>query len=364
MKIAFLLLFSAALGMCQETCLSTTCVDYVTQLKHKPRPYPGYVVNASSSPLFIPESSHLQGSNITVDCWSNGIVSGHLNGQKVYCQVALASSGNGDVTVTWQGADVGSIIISSVATPYVTTATASPMPILRSTHQQGQNIAVDCWSGPLVNNSITGNKVFCQPSLDAGGSGNVSVVWSGTDVGSIIVSGVVTQPPYVANATTSPTFVPSAVHAQGPNVSIECWSGSLVGGKITGTKVYCNPSLDISGNADATIAWGSTDVRSFIITASGPSISVGPPGPAGPVGPVGPPGPASSYFTAATSSPQSIPQSTHLQGTNPDAICFDGPVTGGTATGNVVICGVNKDSAGNFTIYWGGSTVGSIQIMK
>lgn len=354
------------------SCSSSTCIDALTQIKRFPKTSPGYVVVANTSPFFIPESSHMQGKNVTVDCWSGAPIGGNiLTGQKVYCQVAAAPSGNGDITVTWSGTDVGSVVISSVTTPYPVSAAGTvvgntlQMVIPASSHHQGQNIGVDCWSGPLVNGAVTGNKVFCETRLDTSGTGTVTVVWQSNDVGSILISGqTIPGPPYVANASTHPVTISPAVHLQGPNVTVECWSGPLVSTHITGTKVFCNPSLANSGNGDLTIDWGDSDVKSYIISASGPSITGGPPGPAGPQGPPGPPGPDSSYFTNATSSPQSIPQATHMQGAKPNALCYSGPVTGGIAVGAEVYCGVEKTSTGDFTIYWTDSAVGSIQIKK
>lgn len=339
-----------------------TLVDYVTQLKRVPKQGLGYVVDATSSPMLIPETSHLQGPNITIDAWSGALVSGHLTGDKVYCEFDLDVHGTGDVTIQWGGNDVGSIIISSTAFPYVVAATASPMTITRAQHQQGYNIAVDCWSGPLFNGAITGTKVNPQIFID--GNGNVTITWSGSDVMSIMVSAATSPLPYVANATPSPILIPAQVHQQGPNVSVESYDGTLLAGHIRGSRVINSPNLKVNGNGDVTITYGGADIGCFMISASGPATTAGPAGPAGPPGPPGPPGPASSFTLAAIASPQTILQTTHLQGANAQAICYDGPLVGGICTGNVVNAGVSKTAAGDFTIAWGGTTVQSIQIKK
>jgi hypothetical protein len=51
-----------------------------------------------------------------------------------------------------------------------------------------------------------------------------------------------------------------------------------------------------------------------------------------------------------------------MEGKNASAICYDGPVVSGACTGNVVSAGISKNSAGDITVAWGGTTVQSIQI--
>ncbi len=372
MRFILLLLGLALSGYGQggPGCVSQTCVDWLTQIKNRPGTSLGYVVNVGALPLFIPQTSHLQGANITVDCWSGALNANHITGNKVYCEVDLDPLGSGDVTIRGAQSSVGSVIISSVASPYVASATGSGMTITSATHKQGANIAVDCWSGAPVNGKITGAKVFCQTLLNTAGNGSVTVTYGGASVGSVIVSGVTSPVPYVANvAGTCSGFVcsqviPPQVHQQGPNVSVECWNGPLVSGKITGTKVLCQPILDNSGSGQVTVKYGPGDIKSVIVSASGPNTTTGPAGPAGPQGPPGPAGSASSYFTASTTSPQTILTTTHMQGTKAEAICFDGPIVGGQATGNVVICGIDRDATGNFVIAWGSNSVASIQIKQ
>lgn len=338
-----------------------TLVDYRSQLKNLPKTGLGYVVTATLSPMLIPETSHLQGPNVTVDAWSGALVGGHITGNKVYCEVDLNVLGNGDVTVQWGGNDVGSIIISSVAFPFVTSATASPMTILRTTHNQGYNIAVDCWSGPIVNGAITGTKVYPEITFD--GNGNVLIEWSGSDVLSIIISGATNPTPYVATAGAPPVVIPAQIHQQGPNVSVECFDDTLIAGHIRGKRVLANPSLSVSGNGNVTIDFVPPDVGCYIISASGPATSAGPAGPAGPQGIPGPPGGASSYVANVSGTTVTITQATHLQGKDAIVICFDGGVVGGTCTGNIVNAGVSKNSTGDFIIAWGeAGLVQSVQI--
>jgi hypothetical protein len=239
--------------------------------------------------------------------------------------------------------------------PYVVQATSSPQLILSGTHAQGPNVSVDCWSGPLQfpfpgnYGHVTGDKVLCAVNND--GNGNITVTWIGSTVGSIMVSASGYGPigpsgpagygayPYVANTTLSPMTISAATHNQGTNVSVDCWSGVLISGSISGSKVFCQADVDGFGNV--MIRWGDGVAKSFMISASGR---------------------AQPYVTNATVSPQTIASTTHKQGFTPDVTCWDGIVSGSATQGNKVYCQVVKDPAGNVTVTWGGSTVGSIQI--
>lgn len=249
----------------------------------------------------------------------------------------------------WMPQGAGQVSNYPYVLPYVTNATTSPQSIPQSIHGQGPNVSVDCWSGPLtVDFHLTGNKVLCYASID--GAGNVSVQWFTGTVGSIMVSAAGPGPvgpagiganPYVVNAATSPQLITQATHGQGFNITADCWSGALLGGHITGTKYACTAVMDSSGSGNVTISWPGSAVGSIMISASGR------------------PGP---YVTNATSSPMVILQTTHSQGFSPNASCWSGPVISGRTTGNQILCPIQKNTSGDITINWGGSTVGSIQV--
>jgi hypothetical protein len=239
--------------------------------------------------------------------------------------------------------------------PFVIQATSSPQVILAGTHNQGPNVSVDCWSGPLLfpypgnYGHVTGHKVFCDVQND--GSGIITVTWFDDQVKSIMISASGYGPigpsgpagygayPYVANATVSPMSIPYATHGQGTNVTVDCWGGPLVGGSISGVKVFCQAATDGGGNV--TLVWGAATVKSFMISASGR---------------------AQPYVTNTTVSPQTILATTHKQGFTPDVTCWDGIVAGSATQGHKVYCDVVKNSSGDVIITWGGSVVGSIQV--
>lgn len=74
-------------------------------------------------------------------------------------------------------------------------------------------------------------------------------------------------------------------------------------------------------------------------------------------------GGALPYVVNASSSPQTILAATHGQGINPDVVCFTGAISSGATTGTNTGCAWSKNNAGDVTVAWSGSSVGSIQVM-
>ena len=324
--------------------------------------FPPYITNATTSPQFIPLTTHQQGQNAAVVCYSGPVVNLAATGHEVYCD--SQKNATGDVTVTWAGSTVQSIMVFSPAnsvshlysgpTPYVINAQTSPQVIPAFTHGQGQNVVVQCFSGLLTPDfHVTGLWTPCENQND--GQGNITVTWFDGVVGSIMVSGAGPGPqgpsglgamPYVTAATTSPQTIPQNVHRQGYNPITACFSGPPLNGpganqRATGTQYPCTVVLDPAGSGNVTVSWPGSAVGSIVIQTSGR------------------PAP---YVANATGSPMSIPQSAHSQGANANAKCYDGPVTVGITTGNEVVCGVRRDSAGNLTVLYGGNSVLSISV--
>lgn len=232
-----------------------------------------YVTNATTSPMLIPQAIHGQGPNTSVDCWSLPLtVDLHLMGNKVLCYAA--NDGAGNLTVQWFTGTVGAIMVSAAGTgppgpggpganPYVTNATTSPQLITQTTHGQGFNVTIGCWSGPLVGGHITGTLYPCNVVMDPAGSGNVTISWTGTAVGCIMVSASGRPAPYVANTTTSPMTITQATHNQGYSPNASCWSGSVISGVTTGFQVLC--SIQKTSLGDVTVSWGGSTVGSVQI---------------------------------------------------------------------------------------------------
>jgi hypothetical protein len=283
-------------------CQSSTCVDWDRQIKNRPAYGPGYPVDAT----------------------------------KATC-------------------------VANLCTLYVPVTTS----------QQGISSTVDCWSGPLVYSNpnlppapgwpasnlghVSGNKVFCSVAND--GFGNITITWFGQNTvqsALITVGGLgdrgpsgIGAIPFTINATTSPQLITGLTHQQSANISVDCWDGPLFFpvpngvGNITGNKVFCAAKMSAAGNGDVTVTWGGSTVGSIMISSSGRPAA---------------------FSINATTSPQTILETTHLQGFSPIATCWDQPMWGATGSGHQVYCDVVKDNVGNVTVTWGGSVVQSIQI--
>ena len=147
-----------------------------------------YVANATGSGMSIPESLHGQGPNVTVGCWSGPLVlvAGvwGISGIPTACIPNLDGAGN--LVVNYSGS-IGSVIVSASGTPaaFTINATGTPMSIPQSTHMKGINPTIDAWTGALSGSGVTGSKAY--PEIDVDASGNITVVYAGTTVGSVRV---------------------------------------------------------------------------------------------------------------------------------------------------------------------------------
>ena len=238
-------------------------------------------VTAAISPLgqVVTIGQHGQGLNATGKCFAGTIVVvGGVNvasGAEVWCRVV--PDGHGNLTFAWTSGDVQTLQVNASgrgplglqgpsglgANPYPVNATSSPQSIPVGTHRQGVNVTVGCWSGPLVViggvSGISGVPAVCVPTLD--GSGNISVAWTGSAVGSILVSASGTPAPYTANiVTTTTASIPQITHQKGSSPAVSCWTGSLSGNAVTGTEAYCEKDVDSSGNI--TLIYAGTSVGS------------------------------------------------------------------------------------------------------
>ncbi len=227
----------------------------------------------------ITAGTHGQGLQAEASCYSGPVIvvlgKNVQSGEKVYCNPS--NDGHGNLTVKWIAGTVGSILVSAQgrgplglqgasglgAYPYVVNATTSGQSISAGTHGQGINVVIGCWSGPLVPgpyfNGISGIPAACVPTLD--GTGNItSITWSGTDVGSIIVSASGAPAPFTINSSANPMSLPQATHQKGINPAVECWSGILSGSAVSGTKVTCQ--IDNDGSGNLTIIYAGLEVGS------------------------------------------------------------------------------------------------------
>jgi hypothetical protein len=183
----------------------------------------------------------------------------------------------GNITVQWFNNTVGSIALYASgygptgpsgpagygAYPYVTNAGVSPFSIASTTHLQGTNVAVYCFSGALVNGSITGYQVYCSYQMASSGNGDMTVTYGGSTVASVMVIASGRAQPFVVNSTSSPQTILATAHKQGFTPDVTCWDGSIGGGATQGNKVYCASSKNING--DVTITWGGNTVGSIQI---------------------------------------------------------------------------------------------------
>jgi len=227
----------------------------------------------------ITAGTHGQGLQAEASCYSGPVIvvlgKNVQSGEKVYCNPS--NDGHGNLTVKWIAGTVSSLLVSAQgrgplglqgasglgASPYVVNSTTSGQSITVGTHGQGPNVTVGCWSGPLVVvagiSGISGIPATCVPTLD--GAGNISsITWSGTDVGSIIVSASGTPAPFTINSSANPMSLPQATHQKGINPAVDCWSGILSGSAVSGTKVTCEVDNDGSGNL--TIIYAGLEVGS------------------------------------------------------------------------------------------------------
>lgn len=318
---------------------------------------PPYITAATASPQLILQTTHLQGVNADVVCYSGPVVNGVTTGHEVYCDTAKTVIG--DVTVQWAGTSVQSIMVFSPSNslshlysgpvPYVVNAATSPQLIPAFTHGQGTNVVTQCFSGMLTADfHVTGLNVLCQTAND--GQGNITVTWFDNTVGSIMVSSAGPGPPgpsglgatpYVVNAATSPQVILQTTHFQGYNPITTCYGGVLLNGHITGTQYPCTVAMDPSGSGNVTVSWTGSAVGSIMVQTSGR------------------PAP---YVVNASTSPMSILVGTHNQGYSATAKCFDGPLISGVVTGNEVVCAVHRNSSGDIVVTYGGGSVVSISI--
>lgn len=214
----------------------------------------------------ITSGTHNQGQNAGAECHAGPVVStaGVLVASGPWVGCYWTNDGLGNITVQWYPGTVGSIKIFAAgrgpigfqgpsglgASPYVVNATSSGQSIPVGTHQQGANISISCWSGPLVTvggvPGISGIPATCLPTLD--GAGNItSITWSGT-VGSIIVSASGTPAPYTQNSGPSPMTILQTAHKKGVSPDVSCFDGALNGNAITGTRVICQIDINFSGD--------------------------------------------------------------------------------------------------------------------
>ena len=71
--------------------------------------------------------------------------------------------------------------------PYVAGAQPSPWLIPAGVHRKGNIFTIQCWSGAVVAGSPTGTVVYPEIDLDASGSGDVTIVYAGSTVGSVVI---------------------------------------------------------------------------------------------------------------------------------------------------------------------------------
>lgn len=244
------------------------------------------------------------------------------------------------------------------AEPYVTAAiTPSPQYILLGVHGQGLNAVGLCYAGPPINIAgklvASGVAVVCKVTPD--GHGNLVFEWYSNDVGSLkVIAGgrgpagppgpaLVASGPTVLPATGSPMTITVAQHHQGTNPAVDCWAGSVVANSVTGNKVFCQATLDASGNGTLVITYAEP-VGSLRIASDGSSTI-----------------PLPGAF-AATGSPQTISASSHGKGLAPLATCKTAGLSSGIATGGVAFCDWSTDGVGNITITYAPGVVGSVQV--
>ena len=242
---------------------------------------------------------------------------------------------------------------------YVTTATTPAGQVITlGVHDQGKNARGQCFAGPVVTDTdgtlvASGAEVTCRVVPD--GYGNLTYQWIPGDVGSLMVSASGVGPagpqgasglgasPFVAAATGSGMSITVGTHHQGVNVTVGCWTGPLVVvagvSGISGIPAPCVPTLDGQGNITS-ITYSGT-VGSIIVSASGT------------------PAP---FTINASGSPMSIPQSVHLKGINPGVDAWTGALSGSAVTGSKAYPEINIDGAGNMTVVYAGTTVGSVRV--
>ena len=263
----------------------------------------------------------------------------------------------GGISTPFTLGDIAASLIGGL--PFTINAATSPQIIKEVTHGEGPNVTINCFSGVLIfpfppgnYGQVSGNNVLCAWAND--GQGNIQVQWFDNTVGSIMISASGYGPigpsgpagygayPYTTNAGVGNTLlIPAAIHHQGTNVTVDCWSGLLNGTNITGSKVFCQAVMDPTGNGNVTVSWTGGVVGSIMVSASGR---------------------AQPFVINASVSPQTILVTTHKQGFTPDVSCWDGVVSGSATQGNKVYCAVLKDPAGDVTVTWGAASVKSIQI--
>ncbi len=76
---------------------------------------------------------------------------------------------------------------SVLSVSYVADALPNPWTIPAGTHGQGSVFIVQCWSGPVIAGAPTGTLVNAEIDLDLGGTGDVTIIYGGGSVGSVVI---------------------------------------------------------------------------------------------------------------------------------------------------------------------------------
>ncbi len=124
-----------------------------------------------------------------------------------------------------------------------------------------------------------------------------------------------------------------------------CHSSSGVTLQTNGVSNISQATLNLKAGTNVTLT--NTAGGDVLISSTGGGGGVGAP-----------------YAVNATTSPQTILASTHLQGINPAAQCWSGALSSGATTGTLVQCAISKNASGDLTVSWSGSAVGSIEVMS
>lgn len=355
-----------------------------------------FITTAGASPQTILAATHQQGVNASVLCYSGPVSGAATTGSSVLCNYSKNASG--DVIVSWGASTVGSIqIFSSGVGPAGTPGApggigpAGPInTVLSNGTPQTVRPKVNFASGTNVTISASDNGVdtttITVASTGGGGGSPAGVTgdlqinsaglfgavhpasgvagfprWNGTtwSVGNIpvgssggldcasvpaqcdIVTSVIPRFTFPWIQTGAVNFLGSSVTAPNrsgtgsPNARDNC---ANVG------ETYFQTDATPGSNNWACTTPGSPGVWTLQGTGGGGGGSVLP------------------YVTNATTSPQTITELTHLQGINPSVQCWSGALSSGATTGNLVLCAVSKNAAGDVTITWSGS-LGSIEVM-
>ena len=70
---------------------------------------------------------------------------------------------------------------------------------------------------------------------------------------------------YVSDALPTPWLISAGTHGQGTAFIVQCWSGPVVAGAPTGSLVFAEVDLDLSGSGDVTIIYAGGSVGSAVI---------------------------------------------------------------------------------------------------